>query len=60
MFATDIPWSLRGFAPAGLTCKLESLCFYLSSVLVDSSVPRNPPNAKPENVGGNAKNAELH
>lgn len=43
MFATDIPWSLTGFAPAGLTCKLETLCFYLSSILVDSFVLRNRP-----------------
>lgn len=27
-----------GFASGGVTCKLGALCFYLSSVLVDSFV----------------------
>lgn len=31
-----------GFASGGLTCKLEALCFYLSSVVIDSFT-RNPP-----------------
>ena len=31
------------FASGGLTCKLEALCFYSSSVLLDSFVLRNPP-----------------
>jgi hypothetical protein len=35
-----------GFASAGLTCKLGALCFYLSSVLIDSFVLRNPPERK--------------
>ncbi len=32
-----------GFVSGGLTCKLGALCFYSSSVLVDSFVLRNPP-----------------
>jgi hypothetical protein len=32
-----------GFASGGVTCKLEALCCYSSSVLVDSFVLRNPP-----------------
>jgi hypothetical protein len=35
-----------GFASGGVTCKLEALCFYSSSVLVDSFVLRNPPERK--------------
>ena len=35
-----------GFASGGLTCKLEALCFYSSSVQVDSFVLRNPPERK--------------
>lgn len=35
-----------GFASGGVTCKLGALCFYLSSVLVDSFVLRNPPELK--------------
>ncbi len=35
-----------GFASGGVTCKLGTLCFYLSSVLVDSFVLRNPPERK--------------
>jgi hypothetical protein len=35
-----------GFASGGVTCKLGALCFYLSSVLVDSFVLRNPPERK--------------
>ncbi len=35
-----------GFASGGLTCKLRALCFYSSSVLVDSFVLRNPPERK--------------
>ena len=31
-----------GFASGGVTCKLGALCFYSSSVLVDSFVLRNP------------------
>jgi hypothetical protein len=32
-----------GFASGGVTCKLGALCFYSSSVQVDSFVLRNPP-----------------
>ncbi len=38
-----------GFASDGLTCKLGALCFYSSSVLVDSFVLRNPPERKTTN-----------
>ena len=38
-----------GFASGGLTCKLEVLCFYSSSVLADSFVLRNPPERKARN-----------
>ncbi|MBX3043349.1 MAG: hypothetical protein KF896_06500 [Ignavibacteriae bacterium] len=31
-----------GFASGGVTCKLGALCFYSSSVQVDSFVLRNP------------------
>ena len=44
-----------GFASGGVTCKLGALCFYSSSVLVDSFVLRNPPERKAQNVGGNFK-----
>ncbi len=40
-----------GFASGGVTCKLGSLCIYLSSVHVDSFVHRTRPNANPETVG---------
>jgi hypothetical protein len=35
-----------GFASGGVTCKFGVLCFYSSSVLVDSFVLRNPPERK--------------
>ncbi|SFF57802.1 hypothetical protein SAMN04488541_10658 [Thermoflexibacter ruber] len=35
-----------GFASGGVTCKLGTLCFYSSSMLVDSFVLRNPPERK--------------
>ena len=35
-----------GFASGGVTCKLGTLYFYLSSVQVDSFVLRNPPERK--------------
>ena len=35
-----------GFASGGVTCKLGALCFYLSSVQVDSFVLRLPPERK--------------
>ncbi len=35
-----------GFASGGVKCKLGALCFYSSSVLVDSLVLRNPPERK--------------
>ena len=38
-----------GFASGGVTCKLGALCFYLSIVLVDSLVLRNPPERKARN-----------
>ena len=38
-----------GFASGGQTCKLGALCFYSSSVLVDSFVLRNPPERKARN-----------
>jgi hypothetical protein len=42
-----------GFASEGVTCpKGRALCFYSSSVQVDSFVLRNPPFAKPRNVSG--------
>ena len=37
------PATNTGFASGGVTCKLGALYFYLSSVLVDSFVLRNPP-----------------
>jgi hypothetical protein len=38
-----------GFASGGVTWKLEALCFYSSSVQVDSFVLRNPPERKAQN-----------
>lgn len=38
-----------GFASGGVTCKLGALCFYSSSVLVDSFMLRNPPERKARN-----------
>jgi len=38
-----------GFASGEVTCKLGALCFYLSSVQVDSFVLRNPPERKARN-----------
>ena len=38
-----------GFASGGVTCKLGALCFYSSSVLVDSFVLRNPPERQARN-----------
>jgi hypothetical protein len=38
-----------GFASGGVTCKLEALCLYSSSVLVDNFVLRNPPERKARN-----------
>lgn len=38
-----------GFASGGVTCKLGALCFYSSSVQVDSFVLRNPPERKARN-----------
>ena len=38
-----------GFASGGVTCKLGALCFYSSSVLIDSFVLRNPPERKARN-----------
>jgi len=47
-----------GFAAGGLTCKLGALCFYSSSVQVDSFVLRNPPERKARNRYGQVKNPE--
>ena len=41
-----MPAANTGFASGGVTCKLGALCFYSSSVLVDSFVLRNPPERK--------------
>ena len=38
-----------GFASGGVTCKFGALCFYSSSVLVDSFVLRNPPERQARN-----------
>jgi len=35
-----------GFASGGVKCKIQVLCFYSSSVQVDSFVLRNPPERK--------------
>ncbi len=35
-----------GFASGGVTCNLGALCYYSSSVQVDSFVLRNPPERK--------------
>ena len=35
-----------GFASGGVTCKFGALCYYSSSVQVDSFVLRNPPERK--------------
>jgi hypothetical protein len=36
----------KGFASGGVTRELGALCFYSSSVLVESFVLRNPPERK--------------
>ena len=43
---TRTPAGNTGFASGGVTCKLGALCFYSSSVQVDSFVLRNPPERK--------------
>jgi hypothetical protein len=43
---TKTPAANTGFASGGVTCELGALCFYSSSVLVDSFVLRNPPERK--------------
>jgi hypothetical protein len=43
---TRKPTANTGFASGGVTCKLGALCFYSSSVQVDSFVLRNPPERK--------------
>jgi hypothetical protein len=40
------PTANLGLASCGVTCKLGALCFYSSSVQVDSFVLRNPPERK--------------
>jgi len=44
-----------GFASGGVTCKLGALCFYSSSVQVDSFVLRNPPERKARKRCASAK-----
>ncbi len=44
-----------GFASGGVTCKPGALCFYSSSLQVDSLVLETRPNAKPENVTSKPK-----
>ena len=48
-----------GFASGGVTCKLGALCFYLSVVLVDSFVLRNPPERKARKRCGQKKNGHC-
>ena len=43
---TRTPAGNTGFASGGVTCKLGALCFYSSSVQIDSFVLRNPPERK--------------
>ncbi len=38
-----------GFASGGVTCKFGALCFYSSSVQVESFVLRNPPERQARN-----------
>jgi hypothetical protein len=46
---TKTPADNTGFASGGVTCKLGALCFYSSSVQVDSFVLRNPPERQARN-----------
>jgi len=43
---TITPAGNTGFASGGVTCNLGALCFYSSSVQLDSFVLRNPPERK--------------
>jgi hypothetical protein len=43
---TRTPAGNTGFASGGVTCKLGALCFYSSSMQVDGSVLRSPPERK--------------
>ena len=45
-----------GFASSGVTCKLGALCFYSSSVLIESFVLQNPPERKTRNRWAGCKN----
>lgn len=45
-YTNKSPATNTGFASGGLTCKLGVLCFYSSSVLIDSFVLRNRPERK--------------
>jgi len=42
----------KDFESVGVMCKLGALCFYSSSVLVDSFLLRNPPERKARNRYG--------
>jgi hypothetical protein len=48
-----------GFASGGVTCKLGALCFYSSSVQVDSFVLRNPPERKARKRYGQVQNNDT-
>ena len=52
---TKTPTANTGFASGGVTCKLGALCFYSSSVQVDSFVLRNPPERKARKRYGHVK-----
>ena len=48
-----------GFASGGVTCKFVALCFYSSSVQVDSFVLRIPPERKARNRYGGEHSHRL-
>ena len=43
------PVAYEGFASGRVTCKLGALCYYSSSVLIDSFVLRKPPERQARN-----------
>ena len=49
-----------GFASGGVPCKLRALCFYSSSVQVDSFVLRNPPERKARKHYRQVVEKEIH
>ncbi len=49
-----------GFASGGVTCKLGALCYYSSSVGVDSFALRNPPERKAQTLAVILKNDSEH